>query len=230
MFHPLFVIVALLVAAPAQALEVPCWEILMTSVVKFQAHTENHIRRVTILGMELHRAFPREFPLVQPHLLAEFLSLHDQSKVNRTAPFLRKHGLESRAEPLIATLYRNSGRWDQLTEAERNAIRDELNTVDERVAHDFFARNGLLDADGKPGAAAQQYLRIEKLADSVDTVLSVARGEEFGKFPRIGLDHMHVSQGSDWRYVRHLARYYRRRVRDADDHLFLGREGYDDVL
>ena len=99
--------------------------------------------------------------------------------------------------------------------------------MDHDVALSFFRRNRLLERDGRLSAAALQYLRIEKITDSVDTVLSVARGEEFGKFPRIGLKNMYVNEPRDWIYVRYLARYYRNRVADADDHLFLSREDYE---
>lgn len=203
---------------------VDCQTALMDSLEAFRAHTESHIRRVQILGIEVLRAFPERFPGVEPQLLAEFLALHDQSKVNQTGPFLEQFGLQDRPRPIIQDLFERMNHWQEDPVASRRLV-DELNAVDRKIAQNFLARHHLLQSDGSADAVGKHYLRIEKIADVVDTVLSIARGEEFGHTDKIGLDRM-TAQGDFadvWAIVVHLEKYYRQRTDDPTDHLFIRR-------
>lgn len=141
----------------------------------FKIHTESHIARVKRLGMELRRARPEELGDVPETMIEEFLGLHDQAKIN---PGLAP----GRARPYLLELYDVYGKKlnpDELKGTRR--IIDAINDIDQRVAMDFFKKNGLLDSTGKPGPIARKLLEIEKAADLADRGMSPVATEEFGR-------------------------------------------------
>ena len=218
-----FILFALILGEPARAMRVPCDVHFMTSEEAFLAHTESHIRRVQILGLRILQDFPHLFPGVTHALLSEFLLLHDQSKVNRTGPFLTAYGLADREQSILESLFARMNRWKDDPVGSR-ALVDELNSIDHQVAHAFFVRHALLDPNGAPGPVALLLKKIERIADVVDTVLSIARGEEFGYKDRMGLDKPIADLENEWPIVQSLEAYYQQRCADPTDHLFLMRD------
>jgi hypothetical protein len=150
-------------------------------------YMKSHIRRIEELGIALMENFPDEFPVPEDYkkTLLAFLALHDQSKVNLTETFQKKHGIRGR--PIIDQLYEvfgaNARLLSRSKRAEFQSLIGKLNGIDDQVANDFFRDHKMLSPEGAPGKLARVFLEIEKLADMVDRTKSSYYMEEFGRFP-----------------------------------------------
>ncbi|NUM89808.1 MAG: hypothetical protein HUU37_11435 [Bdellovibrionales bacterium] len=155
----------------------------MRSLTDLEIHFQAHILRVARLGREILALSP-EFRDVDPALLDQFLALHDQAKVNLSDPFIRQYGINRRNAPLLALSQIYGKQIENLTNEERmlaERVRDEVNRVDRAVAMNFFRQQGMLTSAGEPGDMALKFLRVEKIADSVDRAMSPVSAEEFHK-------------------------------------------------
>ena len=198
-----------------------CERVFVHTLEDFRAHTQNHIRRIVVLGTELLQKHSEDFPGIDPVLLAEFLTLHDQSKVNRSRDFLERYGLDGRDTSIQEELWNFFGRWDALSGEDQTRVQDlkkDLNAVDHAVALDFFGRRNLLQEDGALSPVAHNYLRLERIVDSVDTVLAPARAEEFGKV--FGIENMYLKAPEDRALAYELEHFYFERANNGTDPLF----------
>lgn len=196
-----------------------------TSIVEFELHTKNHIKRAKILALEILSKRFQDFHLLDTIIVSEFMSLHDHSKVNKTEKFLKKYSLEKRKTSISEDLFSIFGKWSQLDEAKKKwaaSLRDELNNVDQQVAMDFFSENGYVLADGSLSATAQQLLRLEKIADILDTIMDPVRAKEFGSTKeRLGIENAYgLKNQEDKKIAAQFIPYYLRRAQDPNDELF----------
>ena len=143
-------------------------------------HFKLHIQRVTALAMELYDSPPNPelFAGISRQLALDFLSLHDQAKINDSEEFRRKYWVEQvdkngkRLESFITRLMENYGTdkrslSDELRAEAEHTIRT-LNLADDNVANGFFKAHGLLDEQGKRTEIAERLKILEKIADCVD--------------------------------------------------------------
>lgn len=142
----------------------------INSVEEFRIHILAHKERLRKLGQALLAAFPKEYEAVDPKLLDEFLSLHDDAK-------LRKENIE--------TLFRYFGKnKNSLTKKENkefNRVISALNQSDKKLTRSYLFRRGLINEYGHVSEVARKLLAIEKMVDGVDRGMDPMAREEFSK-------------------------------------------------
>ncbi|MBL6989914.1 MAG: hypothetical protein ISR65_09050 [Bacteriovoracaceae bacterium] len=147
---------------------------LIRNYDEYRVHTFTHILRVTQLGKALFKNAPESFNGVDIKILEEFLVLHNQSKLNKSLEFTKRHGLQS-TESISSQLYLSFNiNFDNTTDdlkKEKQDLSNQLNRIDREVAVDFFRKKGILgpseSIDSNP--VVQAYLNIEQIADVVDS-------------------------------------------------------------
>lgn len=183
------------------------------TVDDLERHFKLHISRVVRLGTWIYDNNPGEFSGVTRSQLEEFLSLHDQAKINSSAAFKAEFWVEPlETPPFIRRLFERYASVNaSLPEAEMEKTKQliaNLNATDSRVGQEFFKRRGMLDKDGKPNEVARQLLRIERIADVVDRKsdpvaqeeLSVRKERPFSDFLSSGTD-LAIAAQTEARYL-----------------------------
>lgn len=136
----------------------------------FKKYTSLHIQRVQKLGQELRTKFPKQFGTLDPSLVENFLSLHDQSKM--------------KPDTLKALTQFYGRSQDSLSETDKNALsklKNQLNQKDLELRMRFLDQKGLIDKRGKLTIHAKKLLFLERIADLVDRGSSFESPKEFGR-------------------------------------------------
>ena len=207
-FKTISLVVVLFLAAPtlAYAGDATSQRGYVHSLDEYVIYMESHIQRQVIIGMDIQKRFT-EFGDVDPKILEQYLSLHDQSKIK---------GWEKQGS-LARRLYHFYGRVPTLSPEEIPAYKKsvaDLNESDDRVSGEFLAK--------LPSAIAIKLKRIEKIADQIDRVMSPVSPEEWGRFMSpASLDLTWMPDPKD----RKIALYYERPVLDKDGNLIRTKSG-----
>ncbi len=145
------------------------------SLVEFKAATEDHQRRVYILGTVLYKEFYTDFANLNSDLVSNFLKLHDYSKTT-----ILPDGTNQ-----IESLYQFYGvNKSDLAENEKFKILSTINYInylDSQKALEFFSHSQLISANGELTDSAHNLLLIERISDMVDRGEHESSVKEFNR-------------------------------------------------
>lgn len=178
------------------------------SLEDFEQHVILHKERIVALGLLLREEFPEVLGHIPPQVLAQFLQLHDNSKLLRSPRLLQMFDYDE--APILERLYKFYGQnKDDLTYQEQQELTDtvkQANRIDRLVANMYFQSQDFLIESRNPEADAQLLLRIERLLDVVDRGLDPTASEEFQRPMQRGSDFLTNEQ--DRQMARFLEQKY----------------------
>lgn len=154
----------------------------------YQIHMTAHRLRLIAMALELHKTFSAFFPNLSEALIIDWMSLHDQSKVNTDPDYLAYFDQSDEnhiARRLYQSLYGKS--VSELPEEEKKEalkLINELNEMDDFILQVFAQRRGLIDKMGKYAPIVEELRHLEKLVDLTDRELDPIATEEFGRRPK----------------------------------------------
>ncbi len=151
----------------------------INSPTELRNHFVAHSLRVKRLGVEVYKISQEWMKKVSLDLLVEFLTLHDEAKVNSTDGFRKKYWKSEYGKRTFAERLYDAYDKDWNTNAEYGRTRDQLNAADKKLRMEFFRERGLLDKNGEPNEIAWILLEIERIADVVDRACDPVAKEEF---------------------------------------------------
>ncbi|GIL17351.1 MAG: hypothetical protein BroJett040_11020 [Oligoflexia bacterium] len=128
----------------------------------FQLYVDTHKERVIILGMILFHAHPERYHELTKADVAQFLALHDKSKL-----------LKTNAQSLYEFYGQNQKFMSQSQRDQFHAIVDQINKYDTRNAKLYFETRRLSSKQ------MNLLLEIEKIADIVDRGMDPVAHEDF---------------------------------------------------
>lgn len=177
----------------------------------FAVLTLSHIERVALLGLEICRQFPEFAKGLEPEMVRVGLrEFHDREKLDYSSNFLQLVGWMNRRHPFYHLVERygtNSVDPDEIVD---------LNRAGSWLRNAFLSEHGLLDGADLYTTAGLAYLRIEHIADLVDTGLAPERREEMGRDLRRGSEMLVNSVESQ--IARHLEDHYEELTQDLRFH------------
>jgi len=149
---------------------------------EFRLHMESHIVRVQILALYIYHNFPEYFPHLIPELIKAFMRLHDQSKINQTVSFLKKHNLLRFGNSILTMLHKGYGNEDpEYFKQHLKPVVDLLNAIDNTIRGEFYTYRGFVLSGGIISAAGGELSLLEKASDQLDRRLDPVAMEEFGE-------------------------------------------------
>ncbi len=145
------------------------------TLLEFKLATENHQRRVYILGEALYKNFATEFVGLNTEMVADFLRLHDYSKTT-----ILPDGTNQ-----IESLYQFYGvNKSDLAENDKFKILSTINYInylDSQKALEFFSKSHLISEIGELTEMAHSLLLIERISDMVDRGEHASSTQEFNR-------------------------------------------------
>lgn len=169
------------------------------SLPEYVLYMRSHIQRVVLIGSDIreNERFSNQFEDVDPEVLKEYLSrYHDRRKIK---DWQRKNSM---ARKLEANYGIDKNKLPPEERARYQAIIDELNDGDKEERREFLSK--------LPPEIVEKLLRIERIADQIDRVMSEVSEEEWNKI-------MEPASTSEWlkdEKDREIAEFYERPFRD----------------
>jgi len=159
---------------------------VVQSVRDYRLRMQNHRLRVIRIALRALELDPQRFSELTAADVMDFLSLHDQSKVNENSEFLAVFNIHRFSERMGYRLYNeiyghSIGNLLGIRRQRAESLVNRINEMDRSVRDVFFTWKAPSQSD--PELWKNQLILIEKVADSLDRELNELSAEELGRTP-----------------------------------------------